>query len=149
MYFANHQNCKKKIVKYEDKLSNQAIIFSNSRSTFEDRLKAKVCEVCGCKDAEQYEIHHIHKVKDLKGKKSWERNMIAKRRKIMVVCKECHKKFTRVNEKMISQILNGEPRYIERCKSGSERGLCKSIAETRQGDTFLLYFCLLLRQLHP
>ena len=58
----------------------------------EERLKARVCELCGSTDAEQYEIHHIHKVKDLKGKSDWERNMIAKRRKTMVVCKECHNK---------------------------------------------------------
>ena len=32
----------------------------------------------------------IHKVKDLKGKEPWEKMMIAKRRKTMVVCKNCH-----------------------------------------------------------
>lgn len=40
---------------------------------------------------------------------------------------------------MINQTSYGEPRYIERCKSGSKRGLCKTIAEMRQGDTLLLY----------
>ena len=95
MYFANHQDCRKKLIKCEDKLSKQAIIFINSRNSFEERLKAKVCELCGRTDAERYEIHHVHKVKDLKGKNNWERNMIAKRRKTMVVCRECHQKIHR------------------------------------------------------
>ncbi len=92
MYFAKYQDCKKKTSKCEDTISNQAIMFKHSRSTFEERLKAKVCELCGRTDAEHYEIHHVHKVKDLKGKEAWEQNMIAKRRKTIVVCKECHNK---------------------------------------------------------
>lgn len=32
----------------------------------------------------------INKVKNLKGKEPWERAMIAKRRKTLVVCRECH-----------------------------------------------------------
>ena len=73
-------------------LSNQAIIFKHSPNTFEERLKAHKCELCGRTNAEHYEIHHIHKVKDLKGKETWEQNMIAKRRKTIVVCRECHYK---------------------------------------------------------
>lgn len=92
MYFAKYQDCKKKTSKCEDTISNQAIMFRHSRSTFEERLKAKVCELCERTDAEHYEIHHVHKVKDLKGKEAWEQNMIAKRRKTIVVCKECHNK---------------------------------------------------------
>ena len=91
MYFADYMDCKK-ATKCTDEVSNQAIIYSNTRTKLEERLKARVCELCGSTDAEQYEIHHIHKVKDLKGKSDWERNMIAKRRKTMVVCKECHNK---------------------------------------------------------
>ena len=63
-----------------------------STSTFEQRLKAKVCELCGTETAEQYEIHHVNKVKNLEGKKLWERVMIAKKRKTMVLCLDCHKK---------------------------------------------------------
>ena len=37
-----------------------------------------------------YEIHHVNKVKNLKGKRPWEIVMIAKRRKTLVVCKKCH-----------------------------------------------------------
>ena len=96
MYFADYRNCKKKSIEKDaeklDKISNQAIIFKHSPNTFEERLKAHKCELCGRTNAEHYEIHHIHKVKDLKGKETWEQNMIAKRRKTIVVCRECHYK---------------------------------------------------------
>ena len=37
-------------------------------------------------------VKDINKVKNLKGKESWEVVMIAKRRKTMVVCYDCHQK---------------------------------------------------------
>lgn len=43
-------------------------------------LKAKKCEWCGAEDIAM-EIHHVRKLKDLKGKKKWEFTMIAKKRK--------------------------------------------------------------------
>ena len=36
------------------------------------------------------EIHHVNKLKNLKGKLPWEVAMIAKRRKTLVVCHNCH-----------------------------------------------------------
>ena len=42
------------------------IMYNNARNSLEMRLKAKVCELCGSTDAQAYQIHHIHKVKDLK-----------------------------------------------------------------------------------
>ena len=60
------------------------------KGEFEERLKAKVCEVCGCTDSDSYEIHHVNKVKNLKGKADWEKVMLAKRRKTIVVCHKCH-----------------------------------------------------------
>ena len=69
MYFAEYQRCRKKVIECDDILSNHAIMFNYSRNTLEKRLKAHVCELCGRTDAEQYEIHHIHKVKDLTGVK--------------------------------------------------------------------------------
>lgn len=53
-------------------------------------LKQKKCELCGCTDADHYEIHHLHKAKYIKGKVIWEQMMIAKCRKTMVVCEVCH-----------------------------------------------------------
>ena len=64
--------------------------YSHNTTSFEERLKAKVCEVCGCTDSDSYEIHHVNKVKNLKGKADWEKVMLAKRRKTIVVCHKCH-----------------------------------------------------------
>ena len=55
----------------------------------EKRLKANKCELCG-KENDEYEIHHINKLKNLKGKQMWEKEMLARKRKTLVVCKECH-----------------------------------------------------------
>lgn len=57
----------------------------------ESRLKADECEICGTNEG-KFELHHINKVKNLKGKAFWEKIMIAKKRKTLVVCIECHKK---------------------------------------------------------
>ena len=56
-----------------------------------DRLKAGKCEYCGKEDT-KIEIHHIRKLKNLKGKNYWETLMIARRRKTLALCLECHKK---------------------------------------------------------
>jgi len=60
----------------------------------EQRISAKKCEMCG-KENVEFHIHHVHAVKDLKGKDEWERLMIAKRRKTLVLCKECHAERTK------------------------------------------------------
>ncbi len=57
------------------------------------RLLAKECELCGSQD--NIEVHHIHKLADLKtkGRKvkfDWVQHMIARRRKTLVVCRQCH-----------------------------------------------------------
>lgn len=57
----------------------------------EKRLKANKCELCGVENS-IYEIHHVNKLKNLKGKQTWEKAMIARKRKTLVVCKECHYK---------------------------------------------------------
>lgn len=90
-YFANLQVAKRN-KSFSDEIDNTAIVHQNSRTVFEERLKAKFCELCGTTTASLYEIHHIHKLKDLKGKEFWEQTMIAKKRKTLVVCHECHKK---------------------------------------------------------
>lgn len=61
------------------------------RTELEQRMMAHKCELCG-KENVKFHIHHIHKVKDLKGKESWERLMIERNRKTLVLCEECHKK---------------------------------------------------------
>ncbi|WP_433409363.1 hypothetical protein [Butyricicoccus intestinisimiae] len=55
----------------------------------EKRLKANKCELCGV-EKPPFEIHHINKLKNLKGKARWEKVMISRKRKTLVVCQKCH-----------------------------------------------------------
>lgn len=55
------------------------------------RLRGCQCEWCGAIDVE-IEIHHVKKLKDLSGRAEWERHMIARRRKTMALCHNCHVK---------------------------------------------------------
>ena len=69
------------------------IIAAHNTNSFDKRLKAYRCELCGYEGKDRkYEIHHVNKVKNLKGKEPWERAMISKRRKTLVVCHDCHQK---------------------------------------------------------
>lgn len=90
LYFADFRQSKGN--KYAaDNMPRTWVINQNARTTFDSRLKAKRCELCGSESAERYEIHHVNKVKNLKGKSEWEKYMIAKKRKTMVVCYDCHR----------------------------------------------------------
>jgi group II intron reverse transcriptase/maturase len=87
--FADYSKCKDSKIA-DDKIANTTVHHAYAFNKFENRLKAKICELCGTTEATHYEIHHVHKVKDLKGKELWEQVMIAKRRKTMVLCRDCH-----------------------------------------------------------
>jgi len=89
MYFAKFRDCKNTET-FSDVETNAFMMYNSSVTTFESRLKAKVCELCNTSSCGHFELHHINKVKNLKGKDFWERVMIAKRRKTLVLCKECH-----------------------------------------------------------
>jgi hypothetical protein len=79
--------------KCEDVMPAIVTIITKSRTTIDSRLKAYRCELCGYEGKDRkYEVHHVNKVKNLKGKEPWEVVMIAKRRKTLVVCYECHQK---------------------------------------------------------
>ena len=54
------------------------------------RLNAHQCEWCGTEG--KVEVHHVRKLKDLNGKQEWEKVMIARRRKTLVMCHSCHDK---------------------------------------------------------
>lgn len=63
-----------------------------TRTSMSQRLQANKCELCG-KTEGNFEIHHINKMKNIKnGKSQWEKLMIARKRKTIVVCEECHLK---------------------------------------------------------
>jgi group II intron reverse transcriptase/maturase len=88
-YFANYADCKDG-KDFTDIISTSTTFYRCSVNTFEKRLKARTCELCGTTQSNHYEVHHINKVKNLKGKEPWEIAMIAKRRKTLVVCQDCH-----------------------------------------------------------
>lgn len=88
--FADFMKCKK-VTDFDEVIKDYAVMHASTRTTFEDRLSAEVCELCGKINA-PLEIHHVNKVKNLKGKDFWEIMMIAKKRKTIAVCKECHHK---------------------------------------------------------
>jgi len=62
-----------------------------SKTSLIDRLKAEKCELCGKMNC-AIEIHHVRKLKNLSGKSYWEKFMIARNRKTLALCEECHDK---------------------------------------------------------
>lgn len=62
-----------------------------STTSLMDRLQAGKCELCGTVNV-PIEIHHVRKLKNLKGKEYWEAFMIARNRKTLAVCHDCHRK---------------------------------------------------------
>ena len=72
------------------KFDDRQPIIQITRSSLIDRLKAARCEICGAEIVT--EMHHVRKLKDLKGKQDWEKHMIARHRKTIAVCHECHRK---------------------------------------------------------
>ena len=64
----------------------------NKRSELVERLQAQKCELCGT--TLNIEVHHIRKPADLKqtgrNKPQWAQIMAARKRKMLVVCQNCH-----------------------------------------------------------
>lgn len=88
-YFANYADCKT-VKNPTDIVTSATQQHRLSVNTIEKRLKACECELCGTTDSPCFEIHHVNKLKNLKGKLPWEAAMIAKRRKTLVACHNCH-----------------------------------------------------------
>lgn len=86
--FANFMDCKNP-VSFDETIIDYTLRYGNNRNTLEKRLSAEVCELCG-KAGVPLEIHHVNKVKNLKGKEYWEQVMIAKQRKTLALCHQCH-----------------------------------------------------------
>lgn len=87
-YDEGFRKCKEGIIEQTVDIIPKTYRNSNPTSLIA-RLKAKCCEYCGADDKE-IEIHHVRRLKDLNGKKRWERLMIARKRKTLVLCKTCH-----------------------------------------------------------
>ena len=69
---------------------------TSQRSELIHRLNADKCEYCGTEQP-PFEVHHVKKLADLKKKKHlnmWEKVMIARQRKTLVLCakrpESCH-----------------------------------------------------------
>ena len=88
------------------------------------RISAKKCELCGAENT-NFEIHHINKLKNLKGKELWERMMISRKRKTLGFVKNAIIKF--MAENFVRNQHKWRAGYLERGTSGWERGLCKPI----------------------
>ncbi len=88
--FAKHSFKRKRLVKSHgvENMPNTAYI--TARTSLIDRLKARYCEIC--KFEQDLQMHHVRKLRELKGKKKWEIMMIARKRKTMAVCYSCHRK---------------------------------------------------------
>ena len=76
--------------RYLDDRQPNTIAITGGRNGLIKRLQARVCELCGATD--NLEMHHVRKMKDLKGKSDWEVKMIARKRKTLAVCSVCHHK---------------------------------------------------------
>lgn len=67
-------------------------IWNSQRSELLQRFLADTCELCDSHD--NIEVHHIRHLKDLnKGKREqpeWVKNMAARKRKTLIVCRKCH-----------------------------------------------------------
>jgi hypothetical protein len=60
-----------------------------NRTELGERLQAAQCEWCKTRTA-KVEVHHIRKLSNLKGKAIWERQMIERQRKTLILCARCH-----------------------------------------------------------
>jgi hypothetical protein len=74
-------------------------MIAGAKSELVTTLLAGQCQLCGRED--QLEAHHIRQLKDLKRKwqgktepPDWAKSMIARRRKTIVVCRDCHQNIT-------------------------------------------------------
>ncbi len=74
-----------------DKLPSIAYLYKTG-TELTQRMNANLCEYCG-NTSRPMEVHHVRKLKDLQSKKhleDWERVMIARNRKTLVLCDNCH-----------------------------------------------------------
>ena len=90
---------KKKIVKLNDCKESDTfedVIIAHIpprrfKNSIRERLLAETCELCGRKGGQLYEVHHVNSLKCLAGNLIWERIMLEKHRKTLVMCEDCHR----------------------------------------------------------
>ena len=89
--FYNEGYARKTVQKTESVDHHPNTIIYSTKTSLMDRLAARKCELCGKTDCD-LQMHHVRKLKDLKGKDHWERLMIMKNRKTIALCVDCHQK---------------------------------------------------------
>ena len=93
--FYNEGFKRKEANKYAD-CDNMPKVFHVPRPSLVERLKTCTCELCGHKG--EVVMHHVRTLKTLKGVKEWDKMMLQKHRKTLVVCKECYATINNCNE---------------------------------------------------
>jgi RNA-directed DNA polymerase len=79
-----------KALGYNQDLIREPTMYTLSKTELLKRLSAKVCEYCGKKGG-YFEVHHVRKLKDIQdGKLPWQRLMMWRRRKTLILCITCH-----------------------------------------------------------
>jgi group II intron reverse transcriptase/maturase len=95
-------------------VDHQPQFYMTNRSELLQRVYANQCELCGSK--EHVEVHHIRKLADMqktgrKEKPAWMKLMLTRRRKTLVVCRQCHEAIhTGKPTAPFRRKGNGEPR---------------------------------------
>jgi group II intron reverse transcriptase/maturase len=112
---------KKGVIDYQQPDLKPNVLKYKSRTELGQRLRAQRCEWCGTRKG-MMEVHHVRKLGNLTGKAAWERQMIQRRRKTMVLCEQCHDELHagKLQARKRMHRENGRADYAERCKAGSE-----------------------------
>jgi hypothetical protein len=87
-------------------------IWTLSRSEVIKRLNRKQCEYCETTEG-PFEVHHRRKLKDVaKAKELWQQIMVARRRKTLILCRNCHHRLhagTLPDKRYLKERVKGEP----------------------------------------
>jgi len=85
----------KREVIFDNEVDNPPLTFKyTSGSELSKRMDANKCEYCE-REGGYFEVHHVRKLADIKdGKQPWQKLMIARKRKTLVLCVDCHHKLT-------------------------------------------------------
>ncbi|HEX2912227.1 MAG TPA: group II intron reverse transcriptase/maturase [Chloroflexia bacterium] len=91
-------------------LDETPYVYKNRRTEILKRLLANECELCGA--TQNIEVHHIRKLSNLKekgvrDKPQWVKEMVAKRRKTLMVCRKCHDNIHAGKPTRIKTEMNG------------------------------------------
>jgi len=82
-----HDGFAKKDPVRNSKIDNLPNTYHFTTTRLINRMKAGKCEMCGASD--KLVMHHVRKLKDLKGKTPLEKRMIIRKRKTIALCVNC------------------------------------------------------------